>query len=180
MRRGGMTSITAQIRRSVGSISMLLLVPAVIGLIVMAVYSSRTEAMIRRAYDYKNAGTTYKICKSQAPGQYADCSGLVMQCLYAAGFDPAPATPAHHARPENEFDSRTLYNYVKMRHVSYSEIKRGDLIFYRNEKSNTIIHVAIYLGDGKVIESWPPAVTDKYGVSSYPHRYIYGVARPFE
>ena len=140
----------------------------------------RIEAMIRRAYDYKNAGTTYKICKSQAPGQYADCSGLVMQCLYAAGFDPAPATPAHHARPENEFDSRTLYNYVKMRHVSYSEIKRGDLIFYRNEKSNTIIHVAIYLGDGKVIESWPPAVTDKYGVSSYPHRYIYGVARPFE
>ena len=48
MRRGGMTSITAQIRRSVASITVLLLVPAVIGLIVMAVYSSRTEAMIRR------------------------------------------------------------------------------------------------------------------------------------
>ncbi len=140
----------------------------------------RIEAMIRRAYDYKNAKTTYKICKSMAPGQYADCSGLVMQCLYAAGFDPAPATPAHHARPENEFDSRTLYKYVNMRHVSYSEIKRGDLIFYKNEKYNVIIHVAIYLGDGKVIESWPPAVTDKYGVSSYPHKYIYGVARPFE
>ena len=140
----------------------------------------RIEAMIRRAYDYKNAGTTYRICKSMAPGQYADCSGLVMQCLYAAGFDPAPATPAHHALPQNEYDSRTLFNRVNMRHVSYRDIKRGDLVFYCTKKSSTIIHVAIYLGGGRVIESWPPRVTDKYGVASNPHPYILGVARPFE
>ena len=48
MRRGGMTSITAQLRRSVGSITVLLVVPAVIGLVVMMLYSSRTQAMIRR------------------------------------------------------------------------------------------------------------------------------------
>ena len=48
MRRRGMTSITAQIRRSVGSITVLLVVPAMIGLIVMLIYSSRTQAMIRR------------------------------------------------------------------------------------------------------------------------------------
>ena len=140
----------------------------------------RIEAMIKRAYDYKNAGTTYKICCSQKPGQYADCSGLAMQCLYAAGFDPAPATPKHHALPENEYDSRTLYHKVNMKHVSASEMRRGDLIFYRNPNGSIIIHVAIYLGDGKVIESWPPAVTDKYGVRSDPHTTIYGVARPFE
>ena len=140
----------------------------------------RIEAMIRRAYDYRNAGTKFKICKSMAPGQYADCSGLVMQCLYAAGFDPSPATPAHHARPENEYDSRTLYNYVNMRHVAFKDIKRGDLIFYRRKGTKIINHVAIYLGNGRVIESWSPAVTDKYGVASYPHSYIYGVARPFE
>ena len=140
----------------------------------------RIEAMIKRAYDYKNAGTTYKICCSQKPGQYADCSGLAMQCLYAAGFDPAPATPKHHALPENEYDSRTLYHKVNMKHVSASEMRRGDLIFYRNPNGSIIIHVAIYLGDGKVIESWPQAVTDKYGVTSSPHTTIYGVARPFE
>ena len=140
----------------------------------------RIEAMIRCAYDYKNSGTTYKICCSQKPGQYADCSGLVMQCLYAAGFDPAPATPAHHALPENEYDSRTLYHKVDMKHVSYSDLKRGDLVFYRNPKGNIIIHVAIYLGDGKVIESWPPEVTDKYTVTQNPHTTVYGVARPFE
>ena len=140
----------------------------------------KIEAMIRRAYDYKNAGTVYKICCSQKPGQYADCSGLVMQCLYAAGFDPSPATPKHHALPENEYDSRTLYHKVSMKHVPYSERRRGDLIFYRNPTGSIIIHVAIYLGDGKVIESWPPAVTDKYGVTSSPHTTVYGVARPFE
>lgn len=48
MRRSGMTSITAQVRRSVGSIAFLLAVPAVIGLVVMLLYSARTQAMIRR------------------------------------------------------------------------------------------------------------------------------------
>ena len=48
MRRSGMTSITAQVRRSVTSLSVLLAVPALIGLAVMLMYSSRTQAMIRR------------------------------------------------------------------------------------------------------------------------------------
>ena len=48
MKRSGMTSITAQVRRSVFTISVLLAVPAVIGLVVMLLYSSRTQAMIRR------------------------------------------------------------------------------------------------------------------------------------
>ena len=48
MRRSGMTSITAQLRRSVGTIAVLLTVPAVIGLVMMILYSSRTQAMIRR------------------------------------------------------------------------------------------------------------------------------------
>jgi len=43
-----MTSITAQLRRSVGAIAVLLTVPAVIGLVMMMLYSSRTQAMIRR------------------------------------------------------------------------------------------------------------------------------------
>ena len=48
MRRGGMTSIASQVRRSVVSIAVLLAIPAVIGLVVMLMYSSRTQAMIRR------------------------------------------------------------------------------------------------------------------------------------
>ena len=48
MRRNRKTSITAQVRRSVSSIAVLLAVPALIGLAVMLLYSSRTQAMIRR------------------------------------------------------------------------------------------------------------------------------------
>ena len=48
MRRSGMTSITLQVRRSVASIAVLLAVPALIGLVVMLMYSAQTQAMIRR------------------------------------------------------------------------------------------------------------------------------------
>ncbi len=48
MRRSRMTSITSQVRRSVTSIAVLLAVPAIIGLAVMLMYSSRTQAMILR------------------------------------------------------------------------------------------------------------------------------------
>ena len=48
MRRSGMTSITSQVHRSVTSIAVLLSVPAVIGLVVMLIYSSQTQALIRR------------------------------------------------------------------------------------------------------------------------------------
>ncbi len=42
------TSITSQVRRSLSSVAVLLAVPAVIGLVVMMVYSSRSQAMILR------------------------------------------------------------------------------------------------------------------------------------
>ncbi|MBR1674085.1 MAG: C40 family peptidase [Eubacterium sp.] len=157
--------------------------------------SERIEAMIKRAYDYLNIGTQYIICTSKRPGESVDCSGLVMQCLYAAGFDPYPATPAHHALPENEYDSRTLWSSVKMKHVKVtkdgakyateknidmSKLKRGDLIFYKSEDADRINHVAIYLGNGKVIEAVRPFVLDYLGLFHEVHPVIYGVARPFE
>lgn len=140
--------------------------------------AERIEAMIARAYEY--LGTTYRICTSSYPGDGVDCSGLVMQALYAAGFDPYPATPSHHAKPENEYDSRTLWAYTPMAHVSTSDLRRGDLVFYSSGPYAPIFHVAIYLGNGKVIEAWPPYVTDTCGVTDWPHPYILGVARPFE
>ena len=136
--------------------------------------SERIEAMISRAYDY--VGTVWRACYSQQPGGYADCSGLVMQCLLAAGFDPSPATPAHHAQPQNEYDSRTLFFQTPMQHVSVNNIRRGDLIFYA--QNGIIIHVAIYLGNGQVIDSWPPRVTT-HSMYWRTYGYIYGVARPF-
>ena len=137
--------------------------------------SERIEAMIARAYEY--SGSVWRACYSQWPGGYADCSGLVMQCLLAAGFDPSPATPAHHAQRQNEYDSRTLYYQTPMMHISVNDLQRGDIVWYA--RGGTIIHVAIYLGNGQVIDSWPPRVTTHSLYWSGYGSYIIGAARPF-
>ena len=134
----------------------------------------RIEAMISTAYEYY--GDTYKACYSQAPGGYVDCSGLAMQGLYAAGFDPWPVSPERHSNPAYEYESRNMWN-LPIQRVSYSDRQRGDLIYYDNGYG-TIIHVAIYLGDDKVIEAWPPSVTVMSTVNGI-HPHVYGVQRPF-
>lgn len=134
----------------------------------------RIEAMISTAYEHY--GDTYKACYSQAPGGYIDCSGLAMQGLYAAGFDPWPVSPERHFDKAYEYESRNMWN-LPIQRVSYSDRQRGDLIYYDNGHG-TIIHVAIYLGDDKVIEAWPPSVTVMSTVNSI-HPHVYGVQRPF-
>lgn len=137
------------------------------------------EAMIGRAYDY--LGTPYVVGASGTPGQGVDCSGLVMQALYAAGLDLSPINPVRHSHPGYEFESANMYASSKFKHVSYADRQRGDLIFYKSATTGKIIHVAIYLGNNQVIESWcepankvivGPMITDF-------HQYVAGVVRPF-
>ena len=135
----------------------------------------RIEAMISTAYTYM--GTTYRACYAGAPGTLVDCSGLVMQCMYAAGYDPAPISPMRHSNPAYEYESRNMWN-LPLRHVSYAERKRGDLILYYNGYG-TIIHVAIYLGNDRVIEAWPPMVVE-WPIVNSQRSSIYGVVRVFE
>lgn len=40
-------------------------------------------------------------------------------------------------------------NFVKR--ISRSELKPGDLVFYKSKSSGKVVHVAIYIGDGKII-----------------------------
>lgn len=134
----------------------------------------RIEAMISTAYEY--LGNTYKPCYSQAPGGYVDCSGLAMQGLYAAGFDPAPVSPKRHSDPAYEYESRNMWN-LNIPRVSYADCQRGDLIYYDNGYGK-IIHIAIYLGNDQVIEAWPPQVT-VWPVVNWAHPHVYGVQRPF-
>ena len=140
--------------------------------------SSRTaciEAMISRAYDY--LGDNYVIGASGAPGIGIDCSGLIMQALYAAGIDMSPINPVRHASPGYEYESANIWASSKFKHVDYKERRRGDIIIYCNEKG-TVIHSAIYLGDDKVIEAWPNQVTES-AVLTYQHPLVKGVVRPF-
>lgn len=134
------------------------------------------EAMISQAYKYK--GNKYLEGASSSPSYGVDCSGLVMQALYAGGINPAPISSINHAHPGNEYNSRNLWASKQLKRVPYSERQRGDLIFYYQPGTHTIWHVAIYLGNDQVIESWPPKVT-VWPIRNAQRNVIAGVKRPF-
>ena len=113
------------------------------------------EQMIATAESY--LGTEYVVGAAGKPGTGIDCSGLVMQALYSIGIDPAPVSVVRHTQPGYEYESRNLWNLKTLKTVS--KPKRGDLVFYKNS-SGVIIHVAIYLGNNRVIESWPEKVVN--------------------
>lgn len=133
------------------------------------------EAMISTAYSYM--GTPYVIGASGPPGTGVDCSGLVMQALYGAGLDISPVNPVRHASPGYEYESRNIWASPYLMHVDYSQRQRGDLIFYQSN-SGVIIHVAIYLGNNMVIESWPNQVV-VWPIGNAQRSNVRGVVRPF-
>ncbi len=114
------------------------------------------EAMIRQAYQYM--GKPWLAGCSSSPAYGVDCSGLVMQALYAGGINPTSCSSIYHGFPGNEWNSRNLFADPHFMNVSYNDRQRGDLVFYYQPGTHTIWHVAIYLGNNQVIESWPPRV----------------------
>ena len=137
----------------------------------------KIEAMIERAYDYM--GDPYVIGASGPPGSSygVDCSGLVMQALYAAGVSMSDINPVTHALPGHEYESRNLWNSNHFTVVPFDERERGDLIFYSND-AGIVIHIAICLGDDQVIESWPNEVQVSPLIDER-HPLIMGVKRVF-
>ncbi len=68
-----------------------------------------------------------------------DCSGLTMLAWESAGVD------LPHL-------SRAQYGYGT--HVSLGDMEAGDLIFWSSDGTQSgIYHVALYLGDGEMIEA---------------------------
>jgi cell wall-associated NlpC family hydrolase len=133
------------------------------------------EAMISRAYDY--LGSDYVVGASGTPAQGADCSGIVMQAMYAAGVSLDPIGAVRHSKRGYEYESRNMWASKKLKTVPYSSRKRGDLIFYQG-RGGAVIHVAIYLGNGKVIESWPNKVVI-WPIKNSHRSNIKGVKRVF-
>lgn len=114
------------------------------------------EAFIDRAFEYLWADTPFEEPWSQAPGVGTDCSGLVLQCLYATGMDLEHARGTqlvggfnpynHYHVPDQTFNSMRWYENDTFMPVRLWEIRRGDLVFYEG-------HVAIYLGNKQIIHA---------------------------
>jgi cell wall-associated NlpC family hydrolase len=115
-----------------------------------ATTTERIDEMISHARTY--LGREYVWGGTGAYGQGIDCSGLVLQSLYSAGLDPQPITVLKHVLPEYR-TSLELYQHADLRHVTRSQARRGDLVFWRNNTTQRVNHVGIYLGSGRTLEA---------------------------
>lgn len=93
-------------------------------------------------------GCQYSQDKRYQEGYY-DCSSLVQRLYKETGID-LPATAATQGE----------YCYKNAMVINKKELKSGDLIFYSYEKNGefrNISHVAIYVGDGKMVHAANPS-----------------------
>lgn len=144
-------------------------------------YNTRQDhinTMINVAWDYAYYGTEYRIGASGPPGTYADCSGLIYQCLYAVGICP-DTNIVDHALAEYEYTSRWLAADPKLGpDVPTNSLEPGDLVFYAVNGRSRVVHVALYAGDGMIYDAWPDIGTT-YRSIDIPGYYVIKAKRVF-
>lgn len=128
------------------------------------------NAMITTSMDY--LGTRYVWDYACAPGVGVDCSGLVLQALYATGMDLSPMNPwDHYYTPGHDHYANDMRTNARFQYVDFSNRKPGDLILSSG-------HVSIYIGNDQIIEA--SSYAGKVRVASvYSSTPILAVARPF-
>jgi cell wall-associated NlpC family hydrolase len=94
------------------------------------------------------------------------------------GFDCSGLTRYAYAQAGISIPRNSIAQYASLPHVSGSNLRRGDLVFYATNTSNpgTIHHVAIYLGGGSMIEAPESGLTVR--VTAMRWRGFIGGARP--
>ena len=102
------------------------------------------------AYAKQFLGNPYKYGGTSLT-EGCDCSGFTMQVYSKFGYSIGR-------------DSRTQSN-ASGSSIDTSSLKKGDLIFYASE--DTINHVGIYIGDGKIIHS----SNERTGITISPANY---------
>ncbi|MFE4965916.1 C40 family peptidase [Streptomyces sp. NPDC056660] len=118
---------------------------------------SKASAAGRKAVAFATAqiGKPY-VWGAEGPDSY-DCSGLTSQAWASAG-QPIPRTSQEQ--------------WKQLKHVDVKDMRPGDLIIYFDDAS----HVAMYVGDGAIIQAPRPGRTVSVGgAGTMP---ILGVVRP--
>jgi len=88
----------------------------------------------------KQIGKPY-VLGSRGPGSF-DCSGLVYYCLRQANV---------YCRRLNAAGYSGVTSWARISNMN--AVKRGDLLFYKSDDSNSIGHVGIYIGGGMMIDA---------------------------
>lgn len=135
-----------------------------------ASHEQRIEAMISWARE--QLGRRY-IWGGAGPIGY-DCSGLALQAMYAGGrVLPSVNTYLHQRR---DFGTASAIFDSGLERVPLADRQRGDLVFYGPKGS--ISHMAIYLGQGRVLEAVRPEVR-RSGLRDHDVALKARVVRPF-
>ena len=102
---------------------------------------TRTKANIDKmiATAKEQLGDKY-ILGNTGPNSF-DCSGLVYYCLKAAGSNRRRLNAAGYS---------AVSDWEK---ISFSNIKKGDLVFFYNNAKTKVGHVGIYIGGGEMIDA---------------------------
>ena len=106
-------------------------------------------------------------------GDYYDCSSLAYYSWKSAGVDIS-----HGGATTAAAEAQGLEEEGK--NVPYEELQPGDLIFYsycQNGRYKNISHVAIYMGNGKVVEAKNESAGVVYGDILNPERIVL-IGRP--
>ena len=124
---------------------------------INAVLSKITDSRLKTVCSYAlhRVGYPYSQEKRDS-GNYYDCSSLAYYSWKDAGVDIS-----HGGATTAAAEAQGLDEAGKT--VSYEEMQPGDLTFYSftsNGRYKNISHVAVYVGDGKVVE----ALNENFGV----------------
>lgn len=99
-------------------------------------YGGNKGMEVAIAFALAQVGKPY-VWGATGPNSY-DCSGLVMRALEQDGIDLPHFSGAQ---------------YASLNSVSVNSIRRGDLVFWSHGGPSSIHHVALYLGDGMIVEA---------------------------
>jgi peptidoglycan DL-endopeptidase CwlO len=122
---------------------------------VSSTSGSTSKALRALSYAKRHLGDSYRY-GAAGPNAF-DCSGLTLAAYRSVGI----------RLPHN-----TVAQYRAVRHVSRSNLRKGDLVFFYSGRS----HVAIYAGDGRVIHAGRPGEPIRYIKMKYmPYN---GAGRP--
>lgn len=117
---------------------------------INAVLSKITDSRLKTVCSYALHRVGYPYSQElRDSGNYYDCSSLAYYSWKDAGVDIS-----HGGATTAAAEAQGLDEAGKT--VSYEEMQPGDLIFYSftsNGRYKNISHVAVYVGDGKVVEA---------------------------
>jgi cell wall-associated NlpC family hydrolase len=117
--------------------------------------SERIDVMIATARWY--LGGEYVWGGSGTPRRGVDCAGLVLQAMYSAGLHPTGVSLRRHQTQAYRTTDALLAD-PGLRHVNVADVRRGDLVFFSSRATGLVNHVALALGNGRVIEAVEPTV----------------------